>query len=122
MRVGAAVLEIRVHGSHSLKEKRGVVRSIVQRLRNRHNVSVAEVGGQGTWQRAVIGISAVGQDVPMVRGRLQAALSFVESLNLAEVMASDIEILDTPCVIEENEDGEFEALPWEEDLERVDPE
>jgi hypothetical protein len=83
---------------------------------------VAEVGGQGTWQRAVIGISAVGQDVPMVRGRLQAALSFVESLNLAEVMASDIEILDTPCVIEEDEAGEFEALPWEEDLERVDPE
>jgi hypothetical protein len=57
----------------------------------------------------------------MVQGRLQAALSFVESLNLAEVMASDIEMLDTPCVIEDEEDGEVEALPWEEELDRVDP-
>ncbi|MAI81168.1 MAG: cytoplasmic protein [Deltaproteobacteria bacterium] len=121
MRVGAALLEIRVHGSHSLKQKRGVIRSIVQRLRNRHNVSVAEVGGQGTWQRAVIGLAAVGQDALMVRKRLEAALSFVESLNLAEVMASDIEMLDTPPVAALEEDEAAEGLPWEEDTERVDP-
>ena len=121
MRVGAALLEIRVHGSHSLKQKRGVVRSIAQRLRNRHNVSVAEVGGQGTWQRAVIGLAAVGQDALMVRKRLEAAFSFVESLNLAEVMASDIEMLDPPPVAALEEDEEAEGLPWEEDTERVDP-
>ncbi|MFP6640084.1 MAG: DUF503 domain-containing protein [Myxococcota bacterium] len=115
MRVGAALVEIRVHGSNSLKQKRGVVRSIIHRLRNRHNVAVAEVGGQGTWQRAVIGISAVGQDVATVRKRLEEALSFVESLHLAEVMASDIEMLDTPPVAPLQEEAESEPLPWEED-------
>ena len=44
MVVGAAAVELFVHGSQSLKAKRGVVRSIAQRLRNRFNVSVAEVG------------------------------------------------------------------------------
>ena len=57
MIVGVAVFELRVHASQSLKEKRGVVRRIVGRLQHRFNVSVAEVGGQETWQRAVIGLA-----------------------------------------------------------------
>lgn len=114
MRVGAALIEIHVHGSRSLKQKRGVVRSIVQRLRNRHNVSVSEVGGQGTWQRAVIAIACVGMDASGVRKRLEAALEFVEELRLAEVMASDIEMLDSPAVAS-LADEPSEPLPWEEE-------
>ena len=49
MIVGVAVVELRVHESQSLKEKRGVVRRITGRLRHCFNVSVAEVGGQDTW-------------------------------------------------------------------------
>ena len=63
MIVGAALVEIHVHGSRSLKQKRGVVRSIVQRVRNRFNVSIAEVDGQGTWQRAVLGLSSRGHSL-----------------------------------------------------------
>jgi uncharacterized protein YlxP (DUF503 family) len=66
MIVGAAIVEIHVHGSPSLKQKRGVVRSIQQRLRNRFNISVAEVGGQGTWQRAVLGMSVTGSEAAPV--------------------------------------------------------
>ena len=62
MVVGAAQVELHVHASHSLKEKRGVVRSIVRRVRNEFNVAVAEVGGQDTWQRTVLGLAAVGHD------------------------------------------------------------
>ena len=43
--VGVAVIEIHVEDAQSLKAKRGVVRSISQRLRNQFNVSVGEVGG-----------------------------------------------------------------------------
>jgi len=94
MIVGAAVVEIHVHGSHSLKQKRGVVRSIAQRVRNHFNVSVAEIGGQDTWQRAVIGIAATGNDRRYVRGLLEKALSFVEDTHLAEVVGSDIDLLE----------------------------
>lgn len=93
MIVGAAVVELHVHGSRSLKEKRGVVRSVVQRIRNRFNVSAAEVGGQGTWQRAVIGIVTVGHEARAVRAALDHVIEFVEGVGLAELTNSDIEIL-----------------------------
>ena len=96
MIVGAALVEIHVHGSQSLKQKRGVVRSISKRLRNRFNVSVAEVGGQDTWQWATIGLCAAGNDRPYVRGLLEKALAFVEDLHLAEVTGSDVELVDLP--------------------------
>jgi len=94
--VGAAVVEIHVHGSSSLKEKRGVLQSIKQRLRNRFNLSVAEVGGQDLWQRAQIGLCAVGSDARRVRAVLERALLFVEELHLAEVVGSDLELLEMP--------------------------
>ena len=96
MNVGAALVELHVHGSQSLKEKRGVVNSLKQRLRNRFNVSVAEVGGQDTWQRATIGLGAVGSDARELRGRLERAIDFVEAQGLAEVIGSDVEILSLP--------------------------
>jgi uncharacterized protein len=93
MVVGAARVELHVHGSQSLKQKRGVVRSISQRLRNRFNISVAEVGGQGTWQRAVLGLATAGSDAQTVRLRLAKAVEFIEDLHLAEVLDQEIEIL-----------------------------
>jgi uncharacterized protein YlxP (DUF503 family) len=96
MIVGAALVEIRVHGSQSLKTKRGVVRSIQQRVRNRFNLGVSEVGGQGTWQLAQLGLCAVGSDMGTVRGVLQRAVSFIEELHLAEVLDSEVEIVDMP--------------------------
>ena len=97
MIVGAAVIELRVHGAQSLKAKRGVVRSISRRLRNRFNLSVAEVGGQDTWQHAVLGLSATGSDATRVRGLLERAADFVEGLHLAELQHVDVEIVDLPA-------------------------
>jgi uncharacterized protein YlxP (DUF503 family) len=110
MIVGAAVVELHVHASQSLKQKRGVVRSIAQRLRNRFNVSVAEIGGQGTWQRAVLGIASTGSDRVYVRGQLQRALAYVEDLHLAEVTNSDVELLELCYEGAEREDDEDEPL------------
>jgi len=96
MIVGAAAVELHIHGSQSLKAKRGVVRSIVQRIRNRFNLSVAEVGGQETWQLAVLGLVTVGSDRRRVRGVLEQAVAFIEDLHLAEVLNSDLELVDLP--------------------------
>ena len=98
MSVGVAAVELRVHGSRSLKEKRGVVRSVSQRLRNRFNLSVAEVGGQDRWQVAVLGVAAAGSDATLVRRVLERAVAFVEDLHLAEVSHAEIEILQLPYV------------------------
>jgi uncharacterized protein len=96
MIVGVAIVELHVHGSQSLKEKRGVVRSVIQRVRNRFAVSVAEVGGQDTWQHAQIGMTTVGSDARSVRAVLDRAVHFIETLGLAEVTDSDVDVLTVP--------------------------
>jgi uncharacterized protein YlxP (DUF503 family) len=93
MFVAAARVELHVHGSHSLKEKRGVVQSIKQRVRNRFNVAVAEVGGQDTWQSAVIGLATVSEEAQDARLRLEAAVDFIADLHLAEIVSQEVEIL-----------------------------
>jgi uncharacterized protein YlxP (DUF503 family) len=116
MMVGAALVELHVHGSRSLKQKRGVVKSIVSRLRSRFNVSVAEVGGQDTWQRAVLGLAVAGSDRAGVRRVLERAVSYIESMHLAEIRATDVEILDLPYT-DSTPGADEPPLPWEEESE-----
>lgn len=117
MIVGAAVIEMRVHDSRSLKAKRGVVRSILGRVRTRFNVSASEVGGQGTWQRAVIGLSMTGADEVPLRRALEEAVRFVEATHLAEVLGSEVEMIRLPLVEQRADaDGEDEGGEEEEDL------
>ena len=93
MFVGAARVELLVHGSASLKQKRGVVKSIMQRTRNRFNVSIAEVEGQETWQRAVLGLTTAANESGVARRRLESAIDFIAELHLAEVIDQEVEIL-----------------------------
>ncbi|MCP5042846.1 MAG: DUF503 domain-containing protein [bacterium] len=108
MVVGAALVEIHVHASQSLKQKRGVVRSIQQRLRNQFNISVAEVGGQGTWQRAVLGMTAAGAEAPPVEKVLQRAIRFVEERHDCEVLESDLQVIELPHEASAADVGDFE--------------
>src|SRR5690242_17444618 len=57
-------LEVDLHlpASHSLKDKRAVIRPILDGARNRYAVASAEVGDQDKWQRARLGFAAVGAD------------------------------------------------------------
>jgi len=115
MIVGAAVVEIHVHASQSLKQKRGVVRSIQQRLRNEFNISVSEVGGQGTWQRAVLGMTAAGAEVPRVQKVLERAIGFVEDRHACEVLDSDLQIVELPHEASAETDGTYEFGNFEDE-------
>ncbi len=96
MIVGASVVELHVEGAQSLKAKRGVVRSIVRRLRNRFNLSVSEIGGQDTWQYVALGLAAAGADEASVRALLERAGRFIEDLHMARVLSAEIEVVDLP--------------------------
>ena len=91
--VGTLKLSLYIRNNHSLKEKRKVVKSVVARVRNKFNVSVAEVGSNDKWQMIELGISAVGNDRRFVNSSLDTILSFLESLYLGEIVDSSIEIL-----------------------------
>ena len=60
--IGVLTLELRLDNSHSLKDKRQVVKSLKERLRHKFNVSVAEIDGHDLWQRAVIAAVTVSAD------------------------------------------------------------
>jgi uncharacterized protein YlxP (DUF503 family) len=78
---------------------------------------VAEVGGQDTWQRAVLGLAVVGGDAQGIRSRLGAAVDFVESMHLAEVRDTDVEVLEL-ATEDWNPDKTFpggDPLPWEKE-------
>jgi len=77
--------------NHSLKGKRGVLRSIQARVSNQFNISVAECGDQDLWQSAILGFGVVGSSRPIVEATLQKVVEFVDGLGLAEVGAVETE-------------------------------
>jgi uncharacterized protein YlxP (DUF503 family) len=60
--IGVLTLEIRVENSHSLKDKRHVIKGLKERLRHKFNVSVAEIDCQDLWQRSVVAAVTVSSD------------------------------------------------------------
>lgn len=93
MVVGVCTVTLVLHDSHSLKDKRQVLKSVIEKVRNRFNVSVAETGSNDLWQRAEIGIAAVGNDKAFVNSVLDKVMNFIEGMHLAEVTDSGIELL-----------------------------
>jgi hypothetical protein len=69
--VGVLTFELRLEHSHSLKDKRQVVKSLKDRLRSRFNVAVAEIGEQEMWQRAVVAAVTVSGDQKAAEETLQ---------------------------------------------------
>ena len=93
MVIGVCHLELLLHENFSLKGKRQVLQSVVQRARKRFNISISEVDGQDLWQRAVLGICAVGNDRQRVNSTLDQVINFIENTHLTDVADSQIEII-----------------------------
>lgn len=89
--VGLFQVEIYIPGSLSLKEKRFVVKSVKDRLRNRFNVSVAELDGSDTWQRSLLGIALVSNDHQLIESSFNKILAMLDSDDRFEVVDRQIE-------------------------------
>jgi hypothetical protein len=71
MAVAALTLELRIEQAHSLKDRRQVVRSLKEKLRNGFNISVAELDEAVTWQSATIGATAISASRDYLTGLMQ---------------------------------------------------
>lgn len=91
MVVGILKLKLMIPESHSLKGKRGVLKSIQARVSNQFNVSVTECGDHELWQSAVLGFAAAGTNQSVVEATLQKIIDFVEALGLAELGEAAVE-------------------------------
>ena len=110
MVVGTGLIDLLIPESGSLKEKRSVLKRIIQRTQNEFNVSIAEVGDNDLWRRARVGFSVVGNDKPYINAKVDHILRFIERLELAEILRSRIEIVsfDDLMDTEDIEEGKYE--------------
>jgi len=92
MNIGVCKLELRLPENQSLKGKRRVVKSIITRLRNEYNVSVAEIDNQGLWQLATLGITCVSNHRRHADETLSNVVRFVaQSYPDVELVSSEVE-------------------------------
>ena len=78
MTVGVARISLYLEGTFSLKDKRQIVRSISQRVRNQFNAGIAEVEALDDWRVATLGIVVVSNDANHAQEMLQTVIGFVE--------------------------------------------
>jgi len=92
MNVGVCRIELRMPENQSLKAKRQIVKSIIARLQNTYNVSVAEVDNQNLWQLATLGVSCVSNYRRYADETLSAVLKFiVRNYPGVEIVSSETE-------------------------------
>lgn len=91
--VGLCTVELFVPESQSLKDKRQVLLSLKDRLREKFNLSVAEVDGQDLWQKAVLGLACVANEGRHVNQVLDQALNLIRSVPAVEIVQSRVELL-----------------------------
>ena len=92
MTVGTLRLRLMIRASHSLKDKRRVIRSLKDRIRNRHNVSVAETDAQDSHQQAILGIAMAGSDGRYIDGGLAKIVDMVRASRECELVDYEVEI------------------------------
>ncbi|MCD6225166.1 MAG: DUF503 domain-containing protein [Deltaproteobacteria bacterium] len=93
MIAGTGKIIFRLHDCRSLKSKRKIVKSIIGRISNSFNISVAEVGSNDIHQRAEIGFALIGNDKRLINSKIDKVFNFAEELNAAEIVDSEMEII-----------------------------
>jgi uncharacterized protein len=93
MIVGLCTVELYLPESQSLKAKRQVLLSVKDRVRDRFNVSIAEVGDQDLWQKAVLGIASVANERKHVNQVLDQVINLIRSIPMVDLIQCHIEFL-----------------------------
>ncbi len=91
--VGLCTVELHIPDVQSLKGKRQVLSSLTTRLRNRFNISVAEIDENDLWQKAILGIACVANDTGRVNQVLDQVLNLIRANPSLELLRSQIEVL-----------------------------
>ena len=98
MYVAVSRITLHLSASQSLKSKRGVVRSLVARVRQRFNVAIAETGDAELWQMAEMGLACVSNSPGHATEMVDEAVRFIEEevLGQAEVIHRETQVLPGP--------------------------
>jgi len=90
--IGLCTIELFIADSQSLKDKRQVVRSIQDRLRNQFHVAVSEVDSHDDAKLITLGIAAVGHEVSAIKGLLQTIQEALRGHPIAEYCQGELSV------------------------------
>lgn len=93
MVVGVMTLEIFMGESSSLKCKRRILKSLLDKMKSRFNVAVAEVDKQDKWQFSTVGVTCVTNDPAHAHRMLSAVVNYVEAAGTVEILGIETELL-----------------------------
>ncbi len=93
MFIAMAEIEIMIYESQSLKEKRQILKSLISKVRNQFNVSIAEIGFMDVWQRAGLGLACVSNTTIHAQKQLDEILEYIEQDGRYEIIDIYKEIL-----------------------------
>lgn len=93
MFVGICTIRLEIFEAHSLKEKRQVIKSIIERLKHRFNISIAEVDMLDSWQNSEIGFACVSTEPDHARKMIQNVINFIDGDGRVEIIGQNIELL-----------------------------
>jgi uncharacterized protein len=91
MVIGICTIELFLPGTASLKDKRRILKSIKDRLRQRFNVSVAEIDEQDLWQKSILGMACVGNEQQFVNQVLDQVIGLIRGTPEVEIVRSRLE-------------------------------
>ena len=90
MLIASCEIKLYLPGASSLKDKRQIVKSLLQKSKNKFNVAAAEVDAQDYIQTAILGVVTVGNDYNHLQSVMDKYLDFVESF--PEFLLTDFEV------------------------------
>ena len=93
MIIGICTCEIYIFNANSLKSKRSVVKNIIEKSKNRFNISIAEVGENDKWQKSIIAFSTISNDQRLVEETIEKVINFFDSYSEIEIINIKREIL-----------------------------
>ena len=94
MHIGVCKIRMRLSDNHSLKGKRQVSKPIIQRVKNRYNVSIAEIDDQDLWQLLTLGITCVSSSGPHANEMISKVVDFIQRSKFdVEMLDYEIEIV-----------------------------
>lgn len=93
MVVGTGKIKFRLYDIHSLKAKRGIVKSIINRIKSKFNISIAETDLNNSHEWAEIGFAITGNDARLVNSKLDKVINMADDLGLAMIADTKIEII-----------------------------
>ena len=92
MVIGSLSLELDILEAFSLKDKRRVLRSLKDRVKNKFNVSIAEIGEKDIWNRALLAIVNVSDNSAHTDSQLSEVINFVEQIHSVSIISINKEI------------------------------